>query len=458
MKNVFLKRIGVLILLILSILIFSQVLWLQEQIKKEKDAFVSRLEERLSSVIHFHALKGYSPKNQDKTDTTTINIDESQRKSDHDNSREIARYDINTSKYSKDFSLFKAIEATFTNKSLEQGKIKLEVIDSLFQNNFSEIDIICCYKMELLKNEHTIDSLFKSENDFRELKNDLNQIHFSLGTTNTYAFRFSFKLHSFPFLQQMVYTISVSGIAVILVAIFMIWLLWALQERIDRLQWREQAVRGIVHDLKSPLSFVYTFLDYMASKEQQATVKKQVENASTNISKLSGKMDLILSLFGNQNQKMLISPSDINFMHVCNEILSELRVVYQNKQIDCKLDFDQDLVLAVDPFYFEAVVRNLMDNAFKYSDSTPKLVIEARKEKSKLHLYFTDCGYGISPIDQKKVFREYYRASSTIKGHGIGLSFSMKIVKSHRGHITLSSDTGKGSTFCIILPSETIVT
>lgn len=455
MKTSLFSRLVVFMISVIAILIFSQGLWLWQQLKEQKQDFELELKNTLQSMISFHALQGYKSQNQNQPNTATLSMHEiSDDERDRDTSHELGRYNINTQEYIHNFSLFKAIESTFTDKSLIQGKINLTAVDSLFHNNFNEVGIIRFSKMELLKEERVIDSLCTKE--FKNTSNKT-QISFPLGTTNIYTFRFTFKLRTFPFLKQMLYTISISGIAVILVAIFMLWLLGALHQRIAQLQWREQAVRGIVHDLKSPLSYVYTFLDYIASKEQQPSVKKQLQNASTKISKLTNKMELFLTLFGNKNQKIVLTPSNFNLKQACNEILSELRVVYQNKQIECNLDIEDDLIMNVDNFYFEAVIRNLMDNAIKYSDSSPKLLITSKKNQTELHLSFTDFGNGISPKDQKKIFREFYRSNSSIKGHGIGLSFSMKIVKSHQGRINLSSEIEKGSTFCIILPANLIV-
>jgi signal transduction histidine kinase len=214
-----------------------------------------------------------------------------------------------------------------------------------------------------------------------------------------------------------------------------------------------------VHDLKSPLSYVYTFLDYLASKEQQQqpAMQEQLRNASTNITKLTDKMEMLLTLFRSKKEKIDMKSAPYNLAQKCREILSELEIIYKEKQAECKLSIPDDLDIYVDTPYFDAALRNLLDNALKYSGTPAKVAITSTQKQKELYICIADSGKGIPQKEQKKIFQEFYRADSNSKGHGIGLAFSQQIVKAHKGHISLQSEVGKGSTFCIILPASTIV-
>jgi len=460
MKNSLFVRLGIFIVSILAILIFSQGLWLWQQLQKEKQDFALNLESSLQSMVNFHALQGYGTRNNDHTNTTTLSMGvTSEKETDRDTSQELARHNINTQKYTPKFSLFKAIEGTFTDFSLSKGKVQIEVIDSLFRHNFKVLEKIKSYNMQLIKNGAVTDSLFQGGQKGLKLRDphELLSITIPLGTKDIYTFTANFELRTFTFLKQMVYTISVSGIAVILVALFMFWLLWALQQRATQLNWREQSVRGIVHDLKSPLSYVYTLLDYVSSKEQDSDMQKQLHSAGNNVSKLVDKIELILSLFSDKKQRIFMKPASYNLYSQCEELFSELRITYQQKQPKCTLNIPENLNINVDPLYFEAVLRSLMDNAIKYSETTVKISISTNQSQNKLFLYIADSGSGIPPKEQNKIFQEFYRISNKTKGHGIGLAFSKNIIKAHKGSIKLQSEVGKGSTFSIILPSKLVL-
>lgn len=460
MKSKLYQWLGVLATLVLAILIGSQVVWLWQQLEQEKQAFTLEVESSLQGMINFHALQGYSSPNPTKPDVATISMKETiNDEMNTNNSAAFGKLDISTKNYIPDFALGKLIEASFTDISLSKEKFHLQVVDSLFKNNFSDIAMIRDYRMQILENGQLIDSSYLGKLVGKAWGKSPSILHvrIPLGTKGIYVFTAYFQLKTFPFLREMVYSIGISALAVILVAVFMLWLLFALQQQMAHLRWRERAVSGIVHDLKSPLSYVYTLLDYLAGKEKQANIQDQLRNASTNVSKLTHKMEILLTLFRSRKKKIVLECAPCNLAQKCRELLSELEIIYQDKHAEYRLSIPEDLEIYVDLFYFEAVLRNLLDNAFKYSDASVKIEINAIQKQKHLHICITDWGKGIPKNEQRKVFQEFYRAHKNSKGHGIGLSFSQQIVKAHKGRISLESKLGEGSTFCIVLPEKVIV-
>lgn len=453
MKSKLFQRLFALMLSVLAVLIFSQFMWLQQQMKQEKLAFRSKLEMSLESMLNFHALQGYTTPDPQKPNTATITIEETTE--EIDTTHQLGSIEISTKKYSQNFSLHKVFEATFINISLKRKKIQLKVIDSLFRTNFTGLEYIKCYDMQLSKNGVIVDSC-QTKNTIPKNAPETIQIQIPLGTKEIYAFTANFHLKTFPFLRLMFYSLSISGFAVILVVLFMLWMLVKLQQKINQLQWREQTISGIVHDLKSPISFTYTFLDYLANKEQSPSMLKQLSNANLNISKLSNKIELILTLFRGKKKKIVMKVETYPLAKKCEELLSELNVIYQTKQVKYTINIPEHLNIWVDSLYFEMALRNLLDNAFKYSNASVRINITTKTDKKKLYICIKDSGKGISPKEQKKIFREFYRSDKNTKGHGIGLSFSQQIVKAHKGSIKLQSKIGEGSTFCIVLPIKAV--
>lgn len=97
----------------------------------------------------------------------------------------------------------------------------------------------------------------------------------------------------------------------------------------------------------------------------------------------------------------------------------------------------------------------LLDNAIKYSLENSKIAIISRNKDHKVDISVTDQGMGISKEDLPHIFERFFRADksrSEVEGYGLGLSIAQKIVQSHKGSISATSKTGKGSTFQIVLP------
>jgi signal transduction histidine kinase len=106
-------------------------------------------------------------------------------------------------------------------------------------------------------------------------------------------------------------------------------------------------------------------------------------------------------------------------------------------------------------------VWNLLDNAVKYSPDCRTVWVELDREEGQVAIRVKDQGLGIPAREQKLIFRKFVRgrlpAERHIKGTGIGLAITRRIVEAHHGEVRLRSEPGQGSTFTILLPSEQTV-
>ena len=107
---------------------------------------------------------------------------------------------------------------------------------------------------------------------------------------------------------------------------------------------------------------------------------------------------------------------------------------------------------------FGLALRNLLDNAVKYSPDCRTVWVEMALERDRLAIRVRDQGMGIPASEQKEIFKRFVRGTGSqaahIQGTGIGLSMARHIIEAHHGEIRLESRPGKGSTFTILLPLE----
>ncbi len=100
---------------------------------------------------------------------------------------------------------------------------------------------------------------------------------------------------------------------------------------------------------------------------------------------------------------------------------------------------------------------NLLDNAYKFTPEEKRIKLRAYCASGRVCFDVTDNGIGLSPREQKKVFRRFYQVDRQLArqagGVGLGLSIVEFIVKAHSGKIQVSSQPGAGSTFTISLPA-----
>jgi signal transduction histidine kinase len=124
------------------------------------------------------------------------------------------------------------------------------------------------------------------------------------------------------------------------------------------------------------------------------------------------------------------------------------------------------LVVDADREALRRVIRNLLENAVKYSPDSPTVWVETEHEPRAAVLRVRDQGIGIPPEEHARIFDKFVRGEGAklacIQGTGIGLAMVKEIVEMHRGNVQLSSDVGRGSTFMVRLPlssaaSESVV-
>jgi signal transduction histidine kinase len=104
-------------------------------------------------------------------------------------------------------------------------------------------------------------------------------------------------------------------------------------------------------------------------------------------------------------------------------------------------------------------VRNLLDNAIKYSPDESTVQVHWKKEHNRGLICVVDRGVGIPQSEQEAIFRKFVRGrlaiDANIKGTGVGLSMVREIALAHGGEVRLDSETQRGSAFTLVLPLAT---
>ena len=110
-----------------------------------------------------------------------------------------------------------------------------------------------------------------------------------------------------------------------------------------------------------------------------------------------------------------------------------------------------------DPEAISGVLLNLLENALKYSGGDQKISVQIETLSSKVVRFsVSDTGKGIPKSDLKRIFEQFYRADDLLsrrtEGSGLGLAIAKRIIESHKGKISVTSEPDKGSTFHFTLP------
>ena len=116
----------------------------------------------------------------------------------------------------------------------------------------------------------------------------------------------------------------------------------------------------------------------------------------------------------------------------------------------------KDYIVCADEFHFTNLIINLIDNALKYCEMRPEIIVSTESDKKHLFLKIKDNGIGIDKKYQKKIFKKFFRIPTgnvhNVKGFGLGLSYVKSIIKKHRWKFKFKSELKFGTEFIIIIP------
>jgi signal transduction histidine kinase/tetratricopeptide (TPR) repeat protein len=219
----------------------------------------------------------------------------------------------------------------------------------------------------------------------------------------------------------------------------------------------------IAHDLKNPFHNIIGYSQLLTSEYDNfnETERKKfaasINQSTNNVFRL---LQNLLEWSRAQTGRLVFLPREIDFGHILKNALSVLRPLADQKQISIELDYDEELTIFADPQMIETVLRNLINNAIKFTPEHGKITISAKQTREQVEIRITDTGIGIAEKEAQTLFK----IDSTIKrkgtnnedGSGLGLILCKEFVYKHNGSISVESTPGKGSSFCFILPQISV--
>ena len=128
---------------------------------------------------------------------------------------------------------------------------------------------------------------------------------------------------------------------------------------------------------------------------------------------------------------------------------------YKWSQKHLKLDLNlEELDILADEALLKQVWINLLDNGIKFSPEFGKLSVSLHTKDGTCIVKVQDHGPGKDQATSDLIFTKFYQGDTSrqSEGNGLGLALVKKIIELHRGTITVESNTGKGSTFIVVLP------
>lgn len=219
---------------------------------------------------------------------------------------------------------------------------------------------------------------------------------------------------------------------------------------------REQILRAVAHDLRSPLQALTNSLELAENPAMGDTADrgKWLDIARRAAQQMEHLVDDLLDMSSIQAGQFSVQPVPAVAESMIDSALDLLQPIAESKQLEVRCEVDPELppVLA-DVHQFMRVLSNLIGNAVKFTPDGGSIRLGAHRRGDEVEFSVTDTGPGIPPHEIPTVFTQFWRGRRTDRrGVGLGLSIAKGIIEAHGGRIWASSEVGKGTTFFATLP------
>lgn len=219
-------------------------------------------------------------------------------------------------------------------------------------------------------------------------------------------------------------------------------------------------IDSVTHELKSPLASIKLGLQTMGragvDDEKRELLRKMMLD---DVGRLSAFIDDVLQASRLSYDRVGVAVEEVKVRALVEQCVENVVARHHLAPEAIRSDVAPELTVATDQAALLVVLRNLLDNAVKYSDEDVDVKVSAREgERGELILEVNDRGIGIPPKELKRVFHRFYRVESesvrTRRGTGLGLFVVSALVRNLGGRVEARSDgPGRGTTMRVSLPA-----
>ena len=328
-------------------------------------------------------------------------------------------------------------------RNLERMNINLDFEYAIFDQD--SITKISSEKFDL-SNQSYSSLIFKDENDL-----------------SNYSLKVAFPGRT-PFLLGSLVSVIITSIiftSIIIIAYVTTILLLLRQRQISQI--KTDFINNMTHEFKTPIATINLALSAIKNPKtivNKDKVKKYLQMIYDENNRMHDQVENVLMISHLERNQLNIEKTKQDINEIIDLAISHVSLIVENNNgnIITEKDADNSMVIGNETHLINVMV-NILDNAIKYNDNSPEILIKTLNIGSRVLIEIKDNGIGMSKAVQSKIFEKFYRKQTgdlhDVKGHGLGLAYVKKIIAFHNGNITVDSAVGKGSKFTIQLNTLT---
>lgn len=219
---------------------------------------------------------------------------------------------------------------------------------------------------------------------------------------------------------------------------------------------RRDFVANASHELKTPLTAMRGFAETLLEDDLPENLRKDWLNSiRSNTLRLQRLVDDLLDLSRLESGGWVARPEEVDLKPLVEDIFAEVAMQAGVKELSMKVKGDG--VAVADPQGMEQVLKNLVDNAIRYTGSGGKIRVGIREEEDAVWITVEDDGPGIPTAALTRIFERFYRVdparSRAEGGTGLGLAIVRHLIHAMKGQVWAESELGQGTRIIVRLPA-----
>jgi len=227
----------------------------------------------------------------------------------------------------------------------------------------------------------------------------------------------------------------------------------------NAMQVKEQFLNIVAHDIKNNLTSISLISSMLTNywdklKEDEKIKKLNDINKSTHL--LDEFLKELLLWSKTHSSNISFSPKKQDIIPVINNLLAIFKLNPENAKKTCDFNPNQEVIFEFDLNILSTVIRNLITNSIKFTDSNGLISIRFEQTFSDISIIVEDNGIGMTP-NELDILMDLTKSKKKInnsknKGTGLGVNLCIELVKIHSGTIKIESEQDKGTKTIITLP------
>ena len=211
-----------------------------------------------------------------------------------------------------------------------------------------------------------------------------------------------------------------------------------------------EVVSSIAHNLSNPLNIISGNADYLlVDKNETAEGYEELKIILDETTRITKSIRQIL----NFSRPVNLTLENCNINEILVSVFDRAKFLTANKNIEFKKSFSPNIpVIKIDKEQISDVFLNIINNGIQAIRLKGIIKAKTYPKDNLVYIELSDTGSGIPKNNLDKIFKPFFSTKEYGKGTGLGLAFTERIIKEHKGKVEVKSSLGKGSTFIISLP------